>query len=65
MFLEANSQHITNYGAIPMIAPKDIRACLPARFTGKDVDLVAAEAAFDLLNNPTASATQDMGIDEG
>ena len=47
MFLEANSQHITNYGAIPMIAPKDIRACLPARFTGKDVDLVAAEAAFE------------------
>ena len=47
-----------------MIAAKDIRACLPARFTGKDSDMVAAEAAFDVLNIPAASTTQDMGMDE-
>ena len=64
MFLKAAFEHIPDYGAIPMIATKDIRACLPARFTGKDADLVAAEAAFDVLNNPAASTTRDMGMDE-
>ena len=39
--------------------------CLLARFTGKDADLVAAQAAFDVLNNPAASTAQDMGMDEG
>ena len=47
------------------IAAKDIRACLSALFTGKGADLVAAEAAFDELNNPAASTTQDMDMDEG
>ena len=47
-----------------MIAAKDIRACLPTRFTGKDADFVAGEAAFDVLNNPAASTSQDMGMDE-
>ena len=47
------------------IAPKDIRACLPTRFTGKDADLVAAKAAFNVLNNPAASTTLDIGMDEG
>ena len=65
MFVQANFEHIPDYGAIPMIAAKDVRACLPARFNGKDAYLVAAEAAFDVLNNPAASTTQDMGMDEG
>ena len=68
MFFEANFEHIPDDGAIPMVAAKDIRACLPARFTGNDADtcdLVAAETAFDVLNNPAASTTQDMGMDEG
>ena len=65
MFLKANFEHIPDYGAIPMIAAKDIRACLPTRFTGKGADLVAAEAGFDLPNNPAASSAQDKGMDEG
>ena len=65
MFFKAAYEHIPDYGAIPMIATKDIRACLPARFTGKDTNLVAAGAAFDVLNNPAAATTQDMGMDEG
>ena len=65
MVLKANFEHIPDHGAILMIAGKDIRACLPTRFTGKDADLVAAEAAFDVLNNPAASTTQDMGMDKG
>ena len=65
ILLKANFQHIPDHGATPMIAAKDIRACLPARFPGKDADLVAAEAAFDVLINPAASTTQDMGMDEG
>ena len=65
MFLKANFDHIPEYGSIPMIAAKDIRASLPARFTGRDADLVGAEAAFDVLHNPAAPTTDDMGLNEG
>ena len=65
MFFKANVQHIPDYRGIPMIAAKDIRACLPERFTGKDADLMAAEDAFDVLSNPAVPSIQDMGIDEG
>ena len=67
MLLKADFEHTSpiDYGAVPMIAAKDIRACLPTRFTGKGADLVAAEATFYLLNNLAASTTQDMGMDEG
>ena len=62
MLLKANVEHISDYGAIPMIAAKDIRACLPARFTGNNVEFVAAEDDFDALNNLAASATQDIWV---
>ena len=62
---QASFEHIPDFGAIPNIAANDTRACLLARFSGKDADLVAAEAAFDVLNNPAASNTQDMGMGEG
>ena len=65
MLLKANFEHIPDNGAVPMIAGKNIRACLPARFAGKDADMVAAEAAFDVLNNLAASTTQDMGYERG
>ena len=65
MLLKANVEHIPDYGSILVIAAKYIRACLPTRFTGKDADLVEAKAAFDVLNNPTASNTQDMGMAKG
>lgn len=60
MFLKANFEHIPAYGSIPKIAPKDIRSCLPARFTGRDEDLVAAEDVFDRLNN-TVPPAADFG----
>lgn len=44
-----------------MIVAKHTRACLPVRFIGWDPDLVAVEAAFDVLNN-TAAPSAD-GID--
>ena len=65
MLLKANFEHIPDNGAVPMIAGKNIRACLPARFAGKDADMVAAEAAFDVLNNLAASTTLNIGTDEG
>lgn len=63
MFLKANFDHIPAYGAIPMVAPKDVRSCLPARFTGQDEDLVAAEGTFDLLNNTTAPTADGMSLE--
>ena len=48
ILFKANFEHIPDYRAISMIAAKDIRACLPARLTGRDSVLVAAEAAFDV-----------------
>lgn len=59
MFLYANFEHIPALKDIPMIAAKDIRACLPARFNGGDADLTAAEAAFDVINNTNNS---DIGL---
>ena len=59
MFLYVNFEHIPAFKDIPMIAAKDIRACLPARFTGGDDDLAAAEAAFDVVNN---TANSDIGL---
>ena len=64
MFVQANFEHIPGYGLIPMIAPKDIRSCLPARFTGANEDLVAAEAIFDLLSNTAAPTVHGMDLDE-
>ena len=58
MFLKANYEHIPAFKSIPMIAAKDIRKCLPARFTGVDADLAAAEAAFDVVNN----TANDIGL---
>ena len=48
MFLKANYENIPEHEDIPMVAAKDIRAFLPERFTGRDTDLVATEAAFDV-----------------
>lgn len=63
MFLKANFDRIPPYCAIPIIAPKQIRSCLPARFTGQDDDLVAAEASFDPLNNTTAPTADGMTLE--
>ena len=51
MFLKANYEHIPDYGDIPMISSSDIRSCIPARFNGRDTDLLAAEAALDVFEN--------------
>ena len=52
MFIKVNYKHIPALKDIPKIADKDIRKCLPARFTGGGVaDLKAAETAFDVVNN--------------
>lgn len=59
MFLHVNYKNIPAFKDIPMIAAKDIRACLPARFAGGDEDLAAAEAAFDVVNN---LANSDIGL---
>ena len=32
---------------------------------GLDADFVGAEAAFDVLHNPSAPSTDDMGLNEG
>ena len=62
MFLKANLEHIPAYGAMPMISPKDIGSRLPARLTGQDEDLVAAEATYNLLNTAAPTA-DDMALD--
>ena len=52
MFLKVNDKHTPALKEIPKNGDKDIRKCLPARFTGaEDADLKAAEAAFDVVNN--------------
>ena len=61
MFCKANFDLIPALKNIPIIAAKDIRKCLPACFKGDNTDLLAAKAAFDVLNN-TAIPTED-GID--
>ena len=35
----------------PQVFGNDIRACIPERLNGRDTDLLAAEAAFDVLEN--------------
>lgn len=66
MFLKANFESIPAYGAIPMIAPKNIRSCLSGRFSGEDKDLLEAESTFDLLNNTEAPTADGMsaGMEE-
>lgn len=60
MFLHVNYEHVPALNDIPSIAAKDIGACLPARFTGGDDDLAAAEAAFDVVNNTATNS--DVGL---
>ena len=55
MFLHANYKHIPDFQNIPVIADEDIRKALPARFTGVDADLAAAEAAFDIVHNTSTN----------
>ena len=64
MFLKENFEHIpVSKDMIPAtIAAKDVRACLPSRFHGRDADLVAAEAAFDVLSNTKYPAVDDIGL---
>ena len=50
MFVKAKYEHIPEYGDIH-ISSNDIRACIPARFNGRDTDLLAAEAVIDELEN--------------
>ena len=49
MFFRANYEHTPAYGDIPTIPANDIHTYIPARFNGRDTDLVAVEAAFDVL----------------
>lgn len=63
MFLKANFEQIPALREIPMIAAKNIRACLPARFHGHDSDLMAAEAKFDVLTNTTNPTADDIGLE--
>ena len=57
MSLKANYAHIPEHEYI-------CAACLLERFTGKDTDLVAAEAAFDVSTNTAAPTAGDMSVDE-
>lgn len=54
LFLKANGDHVPALRDIPSIAIQDVRTHIPARVTGNDEDLVAAEAAeaaFDAISN--------------
>lgn len=62
MFIKANYSHIPKYADIPSIDPKDIRKCLPAKFDGKDADLLAAEAALDPLSNKDPPTEEGIGL---
>ena len=64
MFLKANYEHIPEHDNIPMVVAKDIRTYLPEWFTGEDTDLVAAEAAFDVVINAAAPTAGDMSFDQ-
>lgn len=63
MFIQANFHLIPAYNDIPMVDAKDIRKCLPARFNGKDTDLLEAEAALDPLSNNISPAEEGVGLD--
>ncbi|CAN0267184.1 unnamed protein product [Ectocarpus sp. 4 AP-2014] len=66
MFLKGNYQFIPEYKDIPNIASKDIRKCLPAKFTGRNDDLLKAEMALDPLSNTTPPYEDDIGVgDDG
>ncbi|CAN0217447.1 unnamed protein product, partial [Ectocarpus sp. 13 AM-2016] len=60
MFLHANFKHIPDFKEIPVIESKNIRKALPARFTGVDAELAAAEAVFDMVQNTST----DLGLAE-
>ena len=61
MFLNANFSCIPDYDDIPNIASKDIRKCLPAKFSGKNDDLLKAE-----MSNTTPPQEDDIGVgDDG
>ncbi|CAM9505990.1 unnamed protein product [Ectocarpus sp. 8 AP-2014] len=64
MFLKANFEHIPATKQIPVIATENIRSCLPARFYGRDPDLLAAEAALDILQNATIPTADDFGVED-
>lgn len=63
MFLKANYEHIPACENIPMISSDDIRAYIPARFDGRDTDLLVAEAVFDVLENTEAPPVDGMTVD--
>ncbi len=63
VFCKANFDLIPALKNIPIIAAKDIRKCLPACFKGENTDLIAAEAAFDVLNNTVIPTEDDIDLD--
>lgn len=63
LFLKANYELIPDLKDIPTIAAKDVRACIPARFKGDDADLLAAEAAFDVLDNVETPTVDGLDLD--
>ena len=63
MFCKANFDLIPALKNIPIITAKDIRKCLPACFKGDNTDLLAAEAAFDVLNNTAIPTEDDIDLD--
>lgn len=64
LFLKANFEHIPATKEIPVVAAKNIRSCLPARFYGRDPDLLAAEAALDVLQNTAIPTADDFGLED-
>ena len=56
MPMKANYEHIPEH--------EYICACLLERFTRKDTDLVAAEAAFDVLTNTVTPTAGGISVDE-
>ena len=65
MFLKGNYKYIPDYKDIPNIDSKDIRKCLPAKFSGNNDDLLKAEMALDPLSN-TTPPQEDIGVgDDG
>jgi len=56
--VQQGSNDIPDFQQIPVIADADITKALPARFTGVDADLAAAEAAFDVVQNTST----DIGL---
>lgn len=64
MFLKENFERIPALKDIPAIAAKDARASLPARFHGRDADLMAADTASDVLSNTAYyPIADDIGLE--